>query len=169
VIEIPVQTLRPTFSPESSPRSSPESRVQVLYCPTHRRKHRTSCMINSSYLMYSQFISSPNWRHNIENNSNRPQVHLGIILFSKYNFRCLLVWNQHNIGYPIMGNFPSMVYRTWGRLNWSLLTWVPYTIVRIFYTTSHRLQLFRNLRDSPGFLEFVPDPGTLRKLSRKSA
>ena len=27
----------------------------------------------------------------------------------------------------------------------------------------------RNLRDSPGFLEFVPGPGTLRELSRKSA
>ena len=33
----------------------------------------------------------------------------------------------------------------------------------------HRLQLSRNLWDSPGFLEFVPDPGMLRKLSRKSA
>ena len=30
----------------------------------------------------------------------------------------------------------------------------------------HRLQLSQNLRDSPGFLEFVPGPGTLRKLSR---
>ena len=33
----------------------------------------------------------------------------------------------------------------------------------------NRLQLSRNLRDSPGFLEFVPGPGTLRQLSRKSA
>ena len=32
----------------------------------------------------------------------------------------------------------------------------------------HRLQLSRNLQDSPGFLQFVPGPGTLRKLSRKS-
>ena len=110
----------------SSPniKSNIESRVQSMVQPrvqstgfvlSHRRKHRTSCMFNSSYFMYSQFISSPNWRHTIENNSNRPQVHLGIILFSKYNFRCLLVWNQHNIGCPIMGNFPSMVYRTWER------------------------------------------------------
>ena len=33
---------------------------------------------------------------------------------------------------------------------------------------SHRLQLSRNLRDSPGSLQFVPGPGMLLKLSRKS-
>ena len=32
----------------------------------------------------------------------------------------------------------------------------------------HRLQPSRNFRDSPGFLEFVPGPGMLRKLARKS-
>jgi len=42
-------------------------------------------------------------------------------------------------------------------------------IMGITLRVSHRLQLSRNLWDSPGFLEFVPDPGTLRKLSQKSA
>ena len=41
-------------------------------------------------------------------------------------------------------------------------------IVHFGSIKKHRLQLSRNLRDSPGFLEFVPGPGTLRKLSRKS-
>ena len=32
---------------------------------------------------------------------------------------------------------------------------------------SHRLQLSRNLRDSPGFVDFVPGPGGPSYLSRK--
>ena len=31
----------------------------------------------------------------------------------------------------------------------------------------HRLQLSRNLRDSPGFVDFVPGPGGSSYLSRK--
>ena len=36
------------------------------------------------------------------------------------------------------------------------------------HTHTHRLQLSRNLRESPDFLEFVPGPGMLHKLSWKS-
>jgi len=39
----------------------------------------------------------------------------------------------------------------------------------VAHCVRHRLQLSRNLQDSTGFLEFVPGPRMLRKLSRKSA
>ena len=43
----------------------------------------------------------------------------------------------------------------------SLLRIVTIVLNEQTYTLHHRLQLSRNLRDSPGFLEFVLDPGTL--------
>ena len=38
---------------------------------------------------------------------------------------------------------------------------------RVQESLFHRLQLSRNLRDSPGFVDFVPGPGGPSYLSRK--
>ena len=38
---------------------------------------------------------------------------------------------------------------------------------KVFESHFHRLQLSRNLRDSPGFVDFVPGPGGPSYLSRK--
>ncbi len=45
----------------------------------------------------------------------------------------------------------------WGKLS---------SLVRVEFPPMHRLQVSRNLRDSPGFSSFVPGPGRPFNLSR---
>ena len=52
----------------------------------------------------------------------------------------------------------------------SYMLWDSPNIINNFFYSQvlmHRLQLSRNLRDSPGFVDFVPCPGGPSYLSRK--